>query len=255
MKDVVFEKIQEIRKDESIQVLFACESGSRAWGFPSPDSDYDVRILYVRSIDWYLSIYQGRDVLEFPIDSELDISGWDLKKTLVLMHKSNPVVWEWLQSPMIYTEKGNFRDELLKIGTEFYSPVSGFHHYFTQAEKGWANLSESAEECKIKKLFYILRPLLAARWIAEGLGVPPMDLEGLLKMESVEDSDRSIIRELVEKKSNALESDQIAMPSQLKSWIQVQLDFCKDKKNSLESRKALPDELNYFFRKWLHTAG
>lgn len=99
MRKVIIEKLQQIEKQENVRILHAVESGSRAWGFESPDSDFDVRFIYVRPRDYYLKLEQTRDVLEFPINDLLDVNGWDLQKALRLLHRSNPSVFEWFKSP------------------------------------------------------------------------------------------------------------------------------------------------------------
>lgn len=101
----ILARLKQIEKDEDVDIFYACESGSRAWGFPSADSDYDVRFIYSRPTDWYLSIDEKRDVIELPIVDEIDISGWDVKKALKLLRKSNPPLLEWLQSPIVYKNK------------------------------------------------------------------------------------------------------------------------------------------------------
>ena len=88
----IVNRLEEIERSESVRILLAVESGSRAWGFPSPDSDYDVRFLYARPRDWYLSIDARRDVIECPIEDVLDINGWDIRKALHLLLKANPVL-------------------------------------------------------------------------------------------------------------------------------------------------------------------
>ncbi len=103
--NVIQEKTKELENTHAIRILFACESGSRAWGFPSSDSDYDVRFIYVHQKEWYLSIHEGRDVVEMPVNKELDISGWDLRKTLRLLNKHNAVLFEWIQSPIVYSRR------------------------------------------------------------------------------------------------------------------------------------------------------
>lgn len=106
MFDRIKEKLLEIQEREGVFIFYACESGSRAWGFPSVNSDYDVRFLYTRERHFYLSIdvEDRRDVIELPIDDELDISGWDLRKALRLLRKSNPPLLEWLSSPIVYLQ-------------------------------------------------------------------------------------------------------------------------------------------------------
>lgn len=173
MRAVVLENIVELERLHQIKVLFACESGSRGWGFASPDSDYDVRFIYVHRLSWYLTVEPGRDVIELPISGELDINGWDLRKTLQLLWESNPTLLEWLRSPIVYSQATPWVDRLRVLAEEGFSPVKGYHHYVSMARK---NLREHlyGEVVRYKKHLYVLRPLLAARWIREGRGVPPM---------------------------------------------------------------------------------
>ncbi len=102
MRKKIKEQLRRIEDAENIKILLAVESGSRAWGFASPDSDYDVRFVYIRSLEDYLRLDATRDVIELPIDDVLDINGWDLQKTLRLLHKSNPTLFEWFSSPIVY---------------------------------------------------------------------------------------------------------------------------------------------------------
>ena len=126
MQDLILSELNRIEQDYHVQILFACESGSRAWGFPSSDSDYDVRFVYIRPTDWYLAIdvERKRDVIELPIDDSLDISGWDLRKALQLYYKSNPPLLEWLGSPIIYQEKYTVAQQLRNLAPEFYNPIA-----------------------------------------------------------------------------------------------------------------------------------
>lgn len=105
MFEIIKDKIQEIEKKENVRVLRCVESGSRAWGFASPDSDYDVRFIYVRPKEYYLRLEKKRDVIEWQLDETLDINGWDIQKALRLLHKSNPTLFEWNSSPIIYKQQ------------------------------------------------------------------------------------------------------------------------------------------------------
>jgi len=173
MRATVLEKLSALERQHQVKVLFACESGSRGWGFASPDSDYDVRFVYVNRLPWYLTVEPGRDVIERPISGELDINGWDLRKTLQLLRESNPTLLEWLRSPIVYQQEGLWASRLRLLAEEGFSPVRGYHHYVSMANK---NLREHlyGEVVRHKKYLYVLRPLLAARWIRKGRGVPPM---------------------------------------------------------------------------------
>ncbi|MBF5005080.1 nucleotidyltransferase domain-containing protein [Diaphorobacter caeni] len=175
MRRVVDAQLSALEREHDVTVLFACESGSRGWGFASPDSDYDVRFVYVHKLDWYLRTDARRDVIELPISDELDVSGWELRKALQLMRASNPVLLEWLRSPVVYREERAWAERLHALSTRHYSPVRAHHHYLSMARKTMrAHLRDEDEVVKYKKYFYALRPLLAARWVRECAGVPPM---------------------------------------------------------------------------------
>ncbi|HWB60539.1 MAG TPA: nucleotidyltransferase domain-containing protein [Chthoniobacteraceae bacterium] len=173
------DELARIESAHDVRVLYACESGSRAWGFPSRDSDYDVRFLYVHPRDWYLSVQNHRDVIERPITDELDMGGWELRKALRLLRKSNPPLLEWLKSPIVYAEDGEFLSGFRQLAAGYYSPVRCFAHYLHMAS-GQAKQYLKGEEVRLKKYLYVLRPLLACRWIERGLGQPPMEFAELV---------------------------------------------------------------------------
>lgn len=172
--------LQAVAKDEDVTILYACESGSRAWGFPSANSDYDVRFIYLRPTAWYLTTQQKRDVIERPIDDQLDISGWDLPKALQLLRKSNPPLLEWLQSPIIYHTQSTLRRRLRPLMRHYYSPISCMYHYLHMAENNYRKYLQG-EEVWTKKYFYVLRPVLACLWIEKGLGVVPIEFGKLVE--------------------------------------------------------------------------
>ncbi len=192
MRATVLEQLAMLERKHQVTVLFACESGSRGWGFASPDSDYDVRFVYVNRLPWYLTVAPGRDVIEQPISGELDINGWDLRKTLQLMHDSNPTLLEWLRSPIVYCQHDEWVNRLRTLAEEDFSPVRGYHHYASMARK---NLREYlyGEEVRYKKYLYVLRPLLAARWIREERGVPPMRFADLVEQTV---ADKALLEEI-----------------------------------------------------------
>jgi predicted nucleotidyltransferase len=174
------EELRRIELEEDVTILFACESGSRAWGFESDDSDYDVRFIYLRKTPWYLTIQNKRDVIERPISDELDIAGWDLPKALGLFRKSNPPLLEWLQSPIVYSENFSLRRKLLELLPGYYSPICCLHHYLHMAQKNFRKYLEDRDEVLLKKYFYVLRPVLACIWIERALGAVPMEFQILL---------------------------------------------------------------------------
>ncbi|KAF0812223.1 hypothetical protein IGB42_03213 [Andreprevotia sp. IGB-42] len=169
----VLAELQAIEARHDVHVLFACESGSRGWGFASPDSDYDVRFLYVHKLDWYLKVEAQRDVIELPIDDELDISGWELRKALQLLRGSNPTLFEWLDSPVIYREDAALAAQLRALAPDFFSSRKGRWHYLAMAHKNFRGYLQG-ERVRLKKYLYVIRPLLAAQWVDAGRGMPPM---------------------------------------------------------------------------------
>lgn len=162
MREVILQKLQEIEQAEGVTILHAVESGSRAWGFPSPDSDYDVRFFYVRSTEYYLRLDRTRDVIERPIDEVLDINGWDLDKALRLLHASNPTLFEWSQSPIVYRTTELFQSFLPTIRTCF-SAKPGLWHYLSMAEGNYREYLK-VERVKAKSIFTSSAP----SWPAAG---------------------------------------------------------------------------------------
>lgn len=179
MVELIKEKLNEIEKEENCRILLAVESGSRAWGFASPDSDYDVRFIYVRPKESYLKLERVRDVIELPFNDELDINGWDVGKALKLLHKSNPTVFEWFSSPIVY-KTTDFAERFKPLMLRYFSSKSGLWHYLHMAEGNYREFLKG-DIVKAKKYFYVLRPILACRWILEKETPPPMLFSELME--------------------------------------------------------------------------
>lgn len=179
IRERIEQELSRIEREERIAIFYACESGSRAWGFESEDSDYDVRFLYTRPPEWYISIAKRRDVVERPIDDELDINGWDLPKALGLLRKSNPPLLEWLQSPIIYRQDTQATDLLRGAMEDCCSPRSCLFHYARMARGNHREFLQG-EEVWVKKYLYVLRPVLACLWIERGMGLVPMEFAKLV---------------------------------------------------------------------------
>lgn len=173
VRTAIDQRLDAIESESGVCILYACESGSRGWGFASPDSDYDVRFLYVHPPAWYLRVTPGRDVIECPIAGLLDINGWELRKALGLLKKGNAVLAEWLRSPVVYRADAGFLDAIRQAAQRVWQPERAFHHYLHLA-RGQYRRYLRGETVRLKKYFYVLRPLLAALWIEQGRGVPPM---------------------------------------------------------------------------------
>jgi uncharacterized protein len=181
VRDTIMTKLAEIAEANRVRILFAIESGSRAWGFPSPDSDYDVRFVYAHEPDWYLSLTPGRDVIELPISDELDIAGWDIRKALNLALKPNPVLLEWLSSPIRYLWQDAPARALIDLAARVTHQTACRHHYLHLGAEQWQRHIGDAEEVNAKKYFYILRPALALRWLRMRPDeAPPMNFQALV---------------------------------------------------------------------------
>ena len=178
MREIILDKLKEIEVRENIKILHCVESGSRAWGFASPDSDYDVRFIYVRPKEFYLRLDKTRDVIEWQLDDTLDINGWDIQKALTLLHNSNPTLFEWNSSPIAYKTTDEWR-RISETINRYFVAKSGIYHYLSTAKSNYREYLKG-EMVKYKKYFYVLRPLLACKWIlAEGTP-PPMEFHILM---------------------------------------------------------------------------
>ena len=249
MTETILQKLLELEPGENIKILYACESGSRAWGFASPDSDFDVRFIYARQINDYLGITDMPDNLGLPVNEVLDIGGWDIKKALKLFLKSNSTLYEWLQSPIVYQADSAFADDLRKLMPEYFSLRSGANHYLSMAHNTLRDDLQS-EQVKLKRYFYALRPALACLWIVEKQSVPPMEFQHLRAMISA-NKVQNAIDELLEKKKIADEKVFIAPVPVLNQWLNNTLDWCRERISMLPSERKYPDELNNIFRKYI----
>ena len=197
MEELIKLKLKEIEGRENIRILHCVESGSRAWGFASPDSDYDVRFIYVRPKEFYLRLDKTRDVIEWQLDDTLDINGWDIYKALSLLHKSNPTLFEWNSSPIVYKTTADW-NRVSKIINNYFVEKSGLYHYLSTAKSNYREYLKG-ETVKLKKYFYVLRPLLACKWIlAEG--TPPPMLFSELMNKHLDDSVKPDVLKLLDLK-------------------------------------------------------
>lgn len=249
MQTTILKKLEELEQEHNIRILYACESGSRAWGFASPDSDYDVRFIYARKTEDYLSIANVRDVLELPVNEVLDISGWDIRKALQLFLKSNAPLYEWLQSPIVYMENKDFRKELSSMASEYFSLKAGANHYLSMTSNTIGN-DLGGEQVKLKKYFYALRPALACLWIISKREVPPMEFEKLRTI--IQDDDlQTSIDELLQLKQVSEEKTFIEAKSEIDKWLCEVIVKCKNEVALLPSEKLAREELDRLFRKYL----
>ncbi|MDP1978352.1 MAG: nucleotidyltransferase domain-containing protein [Undibacterium umbellatum] len=214
--------LQRIEQMHDVKVLFACESGSRGWGFASPDSDYDVRFIYANKLDWYLTVFPGRDVIELPVNEIYDVSGWDVRKALGLLRNGNATLIEWLSSPVVYAADPVFLQALQAASREVHRPERAYYHYLHMASKNYREHLQG-EMVKLKKYLYVLRPLLACLWIEQDLGPVPMRFQDMVDA-TIEDKELlASIAELLVIKRRAKESElSVPMPV-INSFIESQL--------------------------------
>ncbi len=229
-RQAVLAALEQIERQHDVRVLMACESGSRGWGFSSPDSDYDARFIYVHRQSWYLSVNERtgigeaqRDVIELPIDDELDISGWDLRKALRLVSKSNPTLSEWLRSPIHYRGDAQATSELQDAVQQFHSPLGSWWHYFNMATANHRGYLKG-ERVRTKKYLYVLRPLLACQWIESDPSPPPMAFEDLLDRLLPGGHVRTAIDQLLETKRRSAEVADGPRISAISDFIDMELE-------------------------------
>ncbi len=244
-------RLQKAEKEHSIEVLFAIESGSRAWWFESTDSDFDVRFIYKHTRNHYLSIENKRDVIEYPIVDEVDINGWDIRKALQLFQKWNPTFSEWIKSPIMYRENSDFRKDMRAIEKEYFSSKNYIFHYLHMAKWNFREYLKR-DQVRVNKYFYVLRPVLACLWIEKYNIAPPMEFQRLyedceyISLELREKIDTLLLR----KKS----WDELAVEDK----IQILNDFLEERIKIIEGKtlqyevKHIPTELlDKIFRKYI----
>lgn len=192
----VLDKLRAVERDHQVRVLYACESGSRGWGFASPDSDYDVRFIFVRPAREYLRVTPVRDVIEEVPGPVFDVNGWDVRKALQLLAKGNATLVEWLSSPVVYLQDARFVARLREVAAAMHRPVRAFHHYHSMGH-GTHREHLQGDQVRAKKYLYVLRPLLAARWVLTRPDAPPMAFEHLVREMVAEPAVRQEIAELL----------------------------------------------------------
>ena len=230
MENLIQQKLKEIEQSENCRILLAVESGSRAWGFASPDSDYDVRFIYTRPAREYLRLDRPRDVIELPINDELDINGWDIDKTLRLLHKSNPTVFEWFSSPIVYLTTP-FAEQFKPIMLRYFASKSGLWHYLHMAEGNYREFLRT-DMVKAKKYFYVLRPILACRWILDRNTPPPMLFSELMESYLPEHL-KDTVRALLDLKMNSPEIKMIPRIDSINSYLDESIIAIKEQIETL----------------------
>jgi uncharacterized protein len=222
VRQQIDKRLAHVESQFGVEVFYACESGSRAWDFASADSDYDVRFLYLHSKDWYLSLIEQRNVIETPIEGVYDVNGWDLRKALRLAARSNPVLFEWLSSPVRYVERRlslEFRETVLAA----FDPVKAYRHYLSMA-KGQCRTHLTGETVRHKKYFHAVRPLLACLFLLDHGGPVPMRFLDLVDAAAVPVAVREVLDELLHNKRRGSERREAPRLPVLDDWIDTTLD-------------------------------
>ena len=250
MRETILARLTGVERDEGVRILFAVESGSRAWGFPSPDSDYDVRFVYARPTDWYLSLAPGRDVIELPIDGLLDINGWDIRKALGLLLKPNPVLLEWLSSPIRYIWDDPVCERLISFSKRITHGPACLHHYLHLGDRQWETHIAGRERVNLKKYFYILRPAMAIRWIRlHPENIPPMNFQALIAGINLPPGLVKELNQLLVRKSRAKEIGEAPHISAIDEFIASEFSWARGAAGELPAdRHDIADEADALFR-------
>ncbi|MDX2263532.1 MAG: nucleotidyltransferase domain-containing protein [Hyphomicrobiales bacterium] len=248
------QRLAAIQKTETVGILLAVESGSRAWGFPSPDSDYDCRFMFVRSLSAYLSLFPHRDVIESPLDPVLDVNGWDLAKTLKLLLKGNAVAIEWLTSPYVYGGDPAFKDECLALARMIAQRPLIANHYYHLGESIRRKYLQDAKSVRLKKLFYAVRPALALRWLRRHPGetVPPMNIQALMSQTELPASLTHALNQLIVAKAATREMGVGPAPREIVEFLEAEYALAASApQQPAPTPQSHMDAANAFFQRWV----
>ena len=224
------DKLRGIAVEHEVGIGLAIESGSRAWGFPSPDSDYDCRFLFVRRLEDYLSPWQKRDVIETPLEGELDVNGWELGKALKLLLNGNAVVVEWLMSPIVYDGDGWFREALARFARDHGDRAGMARHYLHLGERQRRTYFADGKSIRLKKLFYALRPAAALRWLRLHPDAPvaPMHFPTLLEEGEPPGEIARLVGELIARKAATREIGEGPLPKEIDAFVEAELALARE---------------------------
>lgn len=254
MKEKIIQYLKEIEKKNNIEILLACETGSRAWGFPSPDSDYDVRLIYKHKKEWYLSLSEEKDTIEQMLDdNEIDICGWDVRKSLRLLWKSNPPLLERIQSPIVYICNEDFLSGINDVSKDVYSRIATIHHYLSMSKNCLVEI-ENKDNYKLKKLFYALRAAIACKWIIDRTEIPPIFFPTMLDGLDIEQNLKNRILELIKIKSKMDESYFHSGENEIIELIKNIIEIAESNAKFLPSGNGNFEKLNSFFQNTLENS-
>lgn len=250
MENRILSELNNIGITNQINVLYACESGSRAWGFPSPDSDFDVRFIYRHRPEWYVSLKERDETIEQPISELLDMGGWDIKKTFHLLYKSNAPLLEWIQSPIVYQSKDHFLGDLREAAVNCFSPIAVMYHYLSMSKKYTERCITADNHVKLKHYFYAIRTSLAASWIRLYSTMPPIRIEEIIDHVMAKEIAEKT-RELVVLKSVKDETYMHFREPLIDQFLVESLGKNEKISGALASGKANLQTIDDVFRKWV----
>lgn len=253
VRSEILQRIQQAEAEHDVKVLLAVESGSRAWGFESPNSDYDARFIYIHRPDWYLSVglEEKRDVIEYAIVDEIDLNGWDVRKALRLFWKSNPAFIEWVQSPIVYAENGRFAALVRALMPTVYACASGVHHYRSMAKTNYRGYLRG-NEVPLKKYFYVLRPLLSVRWLERYGSAAPIEFAKLLHLVDDQPALLADVHELLARKRVSPELGLASPVRRINEFIESELERLEQANPRASSRGEVLPRLDDVFHASLH---
>lgn len=254
MKEEIKKELLRLELQHDIKILYAVESGSRAWGFASIDSDWDVRYIYIHRLDWYLKIDDKKDNQEEILPNDIDLAGWELKKALRLFRKSNPPMLEWLRSPIVYLQQFSTADKLRDLTKEYFNPKSCLHHYLHMAERNYREYLQK-DNVRVKKYFYVVRPILACDWIMQTNTMAPIEFSKLLDSQVKDQSVMTEIQNLLTRKMAGVELKEEPKIQILNNFLEQKIQFYSDYVKSLgESKQPDTARLDELFKQTIHEA-
>lgn len=243
MIEEIKKELTRIENENEIKILLAVESGSRAWGFASTDSDWDVRYIYIHKLDWYLKIDDLKDSQEEILPNDLDLSGWQLKKALKLFRKSNPPMLEWLRSPIVYLEQFSTAETLRNLSGKYFNPKSCMYHYLSMAKGNFKEFLADRDLVKSKKYFYVLRPVLACDWIRTRNSFPPMEFQKLVDAQVTGEKLKAEIEELLKRKRAGEELKEEPKIEILNEFLEEKIEFYKSYVEQISQGEKPPTAL------------
>lgn len=252
MNEQIQIELRRLEREKDIKVLYAVESGSRAWGFASKDSDWDVRFIYVHRPEWYLSIDNHRDNMEEILPNTIDLAGWELRKALKLFRKSNPPLLEWLRSPLIYLEQFSTAQKMRDLTEYYFNPKSCTYHYLHMAQGNYRDYLQT-DLVRTKKYFYVLRPILACKWIEATNSMAPMEFQQLVDSQITDDNLRKKIELLLLRKKSGEELDKEARIQIINDFLESEIEYFNKAVKDYDSLpKPNTEKLDDLFRETLN---